>query len=81
MGRKLPLPPPLRRKSLEAEEERSDNQTYLLKSRYPAFQVFHHAPIVGSRQVEISVRELYPLQQDIQEFRDIISADIEKNPE
>ena len=54
--------------------------TYLEESRYPGFQVFHDVPIIRSRQVQISVGETYPFQQDVQEFRDIIASDIQNDP-
>ena len=54
--------------------------TYLIKSRYPRLQIFHNVPIIRSRQVQVSVRETYPFQKDIQELCDIVSPDIQKNP-
>ena len=33
-----------------------------------------------SRQIQISVWETYPFQQDVQQFRDIISPDIQEDP-
>lgn len=54
--------------------------TYLEKSRYPGFQVFHDIPVVRPRQVQVSVREPSPFEQDAQEFRDIVPPDIQENP-
>ena len=77
-----PLPPPLLRRVLKAEEERTGGEpTYLVKRRYSRFQVFHDIPIIRSGEVQISVWEAYPFQQDVQELRDIVSPDIEKDPE
>ena len=60
--------------------ESGRKSTYLEEGRDSGFQVLHDAPIIRPCQVQVSVREAYPLQQDGQEFRDIISPDIQENP-
>ena len=51
-----------------------------MESRNSGLQVLHELPIIRPRQVQVPIREAYPLQQDAQEFRDIIPPDIQENP-
>lgn len=70
---------PLSERIPEAEKERTRDKTYLVEGDVAGFQLFHDIPVIRSSQVQISARKGDPLQQDIQQFRDIVSPNIQND--
>lgn len=77
---KLSATSPYSLMNLNRRPQRLSWKAHLGKSAQPGFQVFHDIPVIPSRKVDISVREVYAFKQNIKKFSDIVASHIQTHP-